>query len=289
MTTRDAIKALAERMPPTRVAVDALRVWRHHQRQSGRRPRLIRPRTLNDRLARKKIIDRRAYLVRTADKLAVRDYVASLLGTDALTELYAVAHAAEEIDFGSLPRSFVMKPTHGSGMVRVVEDLTREDPDELRALASRWLATRYGVEKGEWWYSRIRPRVIFEERLRAEDGGVPADYKIFVFDGEPQVVQVDVNRFGDHRRNLYDREWRLLPIERSFPQADEPLPRPESLGTLLRYAAALGQETDFVRVDLYDANGRVVFGELTHCPASGAGEFRIIAGADHPNFENPFG
>ena len=202
----------------------------------------------------------------------------------------------------TLPRSFVAKVNHGSGGVWLVDDsappglsvrgesrnprpaapgdgwnrvLTRPDELDWELLVKtlgEWLRLRYTDRYVEWAYLEIEPRVLIEEYLAAPDG-VPPDYKFFVFDGQARLVQVDTDRFGTHERNFYLPDWTPLEVECAWPRAREEWPRPSSLAELITVAEALGQETDFVRVDLYDVNGRVVFGELSNYPEGGTAPF----------------
>jgi hypothetical protein len=111
--------------------------------------------------------------------------------------------------------------------------------------------------------------VLVEELLRTKDGRHPPEYKLFVVHGRVEVLYVDRDRFVDHRRNFYSRDWEPLDIRKDRYAVGEPQPRPDSFDRVLEIAERLGEDTDFVRVDLYDVDGRVVFGELTNYPSAG--------------------
>ncbi|MFM2475397.1 ATP-grasp fold amidoligase family protein, partial [Burkholderia cenocepacia] len=202
---------------------------------------------------------------------------------------------ADELLALELPRSFVMKPTHGSGAAVVVSDAAprdaalprpewgwvyahvrpeRADRAALRAIADDWCGRLYGRGPNEEWaYSRIRPRIIVEERLAGSDDGIPDDCKLFVFHGRVAYVQVDSGRFGTRTQDFFDREWRHLPLSGGPPWAEPPHPRPARLEEMIAIAERLGADTDFVRVDLYVLPDRIVFGELTSYPAGGHSPF----------------
>jgi hypothetical protein len=136
----------------------------------------------------------------------------------------------------------------------------------LRSLCRGWLGLRFNPHL-EWAYSQVPPRLIAEELLGA-NGSIPLDYKFFVFHGRVRLIQVDLDRFGSHVRTAYSPAWDRIPVVYSFPSGPE-IERPGSLPEMISIAERLGHETDFVRVDLYEIGGRIVFGEMTNYPAAG--------------------
>jgi hypothetical protein len=268
--------------------------WRVYLWHRRRRLRLRRAREFNAMVQYRMVKDRRDELIVFADRVAVRDFVSRRVGDDLLTNLYAVITSADEVDDLELPREYVVKATHGSGAILIVsehaspgtgvpapgsgwsrsiahaDDVSRAD---LRRLCGEWLQLRYSSEWSEWAYTRIPSRVMFEEALLDELGQPPHDYKFFVFDGVPRLVQVDVSRFAGHQRNLYSPAWELIDVKYLYPRAEHIIEPPRQLATMLEVAAELGRGIDFVRVDLYDLGDRVVFGELTNYPEGGSGFF----------------
>lgn len=264
--------------------VRAVRLWRTR-----------RPRTFRDKVRYKMLRDHRGLVVTFADKAAVRDYVADAIGPGFLPRAYAIVDDAAQLADVPLPADFVVKPTHGSGAAIVVSggapsDATLPtDPGswvyshvrseaapraELIRVAAGWLTQLYGQGPNrEWVYGRVPRRVIVEEMLTGADGGIPADYKFFVFHGRCEFVQVDAGRFGQRTQDFFTREWQHLPMSGGPPWARPEPPRPATLAPMIDLAERLGVDTDFVRVDLYDLDGRVVFGELTSFPAGGDSVF----------------
>lgn len=234
--------------------------------------RVLAPRTLNEKIVRKMLLDGRDYLVTTSDKLAVRSHVAAIAGRDVLTELYQTAATPEAIDFRRLPDQFVLKPTHLSGEVAVVVDKAAADLDQLRAQAGAWLEQAYGRFKGEWWYLKIPPKLIVEEFL-SDGGESPPDFKLFAMNGGIELIQVDTGRARKHHRELFLPDWTRVDCTLKFSSPPTPTPRPPLLDDMITLAGMLSHGTDFVRVDLYQLPGRIVFGELTHAPGNGAEEF----------------
>lgn len=256
-----------------------------YRREFGRMPALLNPRTFNEKILRKRLFDRNPKLTLFADKLLARGFVESRLkeGSQYLTKLYAVVDSPVEIHTLRLPKQFVMKPNHLSGAVKIVRDLNSLSTGELETLATAWLRTNHFDLAYEWAYKHIKPRVLFEELLEPE-GGIPDDWKFFCFDGRPRFVHIDRGRFGRHQRNIYDLNLSLLPVLGSGLQNFRTkMDTSPNFDTMLEIAARLSTGSDFVRVDLYNIRGRIVFGELTNYPAAGFGKF------DPPSWDLTFG
>lgn len=264
-----------------------------------------RPATFTEKVRYKMLRDHRPLLVTFADKAAVRDHVATIIGAAYLPIAYGVLPDPAELTTLDLPDEFVVKPTHGSGAVVVVSSAAPEsarlptpegawvyshvrpefaDRRQLAAIAASWLEKLYGQGPNrEWAYGRIPRQVIVEELLRGAGGSIPDDLKFFVFHGRCRYVQVDAGRFGSRTQDFYSADWVHLGLSGGPAWATIPHARPERLDELVRVAERLGADTDFVRVDLYDLPERVVFGELTSYPAGGYSPF-------HPErFDAEFG
>jgi hypothetical protein len=271
--------------------------WRERSRLV-RRWRLLRtrrPTTFNDKVRYKMLRDRRQLLVTMADKAAVRDYATSLVGPEYLPRLYGILRDPADLWALDLPPAYVVKPTHGSGAVLAVHpgaplDAAIPAPDDhwvctelhpsaldrpaFEALAGAWLQRLHGHGPNrEWAYSRVPPQLLVEEFLQGPDGGIPNDYKFFVFHGRCQYVQVDTARFDGHTQDFFLPTWERLPMSGGLPWADPTPQRPERLTEMISIAERLARDTDFVRVDLYALPDRIVFGEMTSYPAGGHSPF----------------
>ncbi|MGO9242616.1 MAG: ATP-grasp fold amidoligase family protein [Bryobacteraceae bacterium] len=245
------------------------RYWKGH----GVFPRLIRPRTFNEKVIHRMLFDRRDLLTQMTDKAAARSYVGSRLGPQILPKLYCLTTRPEDIPFDELPDRFVVKPTHGSGWVQVVTDRSTLDRGALMETCNGWLGRSYYEEGRVWFYKNIEPRIMVEEFIDDGSGAVPNDYKLFVFDGAVEFIQVDVGRFIGHWRRLYTPAWEKLDVfNNQFLLAGD-LPRPPHLAELLAAAETLGRGIDFVRVDFYDTREHIFFGELTMAPGGGTAAF----------------
>lgn len=260
--------------PPSRLGLLsrpllAARVLRRYNRTYGRRPSLFPPVKYSEKITHKKLFDRRPYLTLTSDKHAVREYARAILGEDLAPELYYRTIDPETIPFASLPRQFVVKATHGSGWNVMVRDARAVDQRELIATCERWMRSNYARRRDEWAYEHIPHQIIVEELLDDGEGRSPQDIKVLVFNQQVRIVQLDEDRFGDHRRMFFDAQWNELPIYDFVPRIEARPEKPSRLEDIIRYAEALGRDTDFLRVDFYQVGRRVCFGEMTHTPGSG--------------------
>ncbi|WP_382305764.1 ATP-grasp fold amidoligase family protein [Herbiconiux sp. UC225_62] len=281
--------------------------WRERSRlvRAARLLRTRRPRTFTEKVRYKMLRDHRPLIVTFADKAAVRDHVASRIGPGRLPRMLGLVDDPADLRTLDLPESYVVKPTHGSGACIVVSPGAPADAsippagslwgythvrpeavaiDQLVATARFWSAQLYGQGPNrEWAYGPVPRRVIVEEMLTGAGGGIPDDYKLFVFNGRCRFIQVDGGRFGGRTQDFFDTSWEHLPLSGGPAWAEPSPPRPRRLSEMVAIAETLGQDTDFVRVDLYHLPERVVFGELTSYPAGGDSPF-------HPaSFDAEFG
>lgn len=272
-------KAVRLALRTAAVLPDRLRILLHlvvwHQHRLAELPNVLRPVTFNEKVQARKLFDRRTILAVWADKYAVRHYVAERSDAGTLPALYSVCDDAETIPFDSLPASFVLKATHGCGWLRIVREGDPRDPEELKAICRKWLASNYFNVNFEWVYKNITPRIIVEELLDDGTGRVPYDYKFYVFGGRVRVIQVDVDRLGSHRRKFYDTDWVEMAFTLAVERHDGHVERPRRLDRMIRFAEELSGDVDFVRVDLYvTGDGRIVFGELTTTSGNGLNIFQ---------------
>lgn len=242
-------------------------------RGHGAYPNIFRPRSFSEKIQHRKLFDRRPILVTLADKYAVRDFVRQRVGEEYLTRLYHLTADPRDIPLDSLPDRFVIKPTHGCGWLEIVRDKSLVDLEQLKRLCADWLSRNFFYVAGEWVYKTIPPRLMVEELLDDGAGGIPYDYKFFVFDGRVAFLSVDLDRFGDHRRNMYDRDWNRLNFGFQRAGSDRPVDRPARLEEMIRIAETLCAGFDFLRIDMYCTADRIVFGEVTTTPASGLEPF----------------
>ena len=251
---------------PDRVFVRFL-YWRYQHK----RLHLRNPRTYTEFVQWLKIHGRLERYTRLADKYEVRPYIAQKIGQQYLIPLLGVYESFDEIDFGLLPDQFVLKGTHGCEYNVIVKDKQTLDVAAAKAKFDRWMRENFYVFEREVQYKDITPRIVCEQYLEDETGGL-RDYKFYCSGGEAKMVQVDTDRFSNHRSELMDpRTWK--PIETvqcgSFDVLDHKVTKPKKLREMLTIAETLAKDFPFVRVDLYVSGNRIYFGELTFTPGSG--------------------
>lgn len=230
--------------------------------------------TYNEKMQWAKLFDNDPRKTLCADKYAVREWVKERIGEEHLIPLLGRWTKVSDIDFDALPESFVLKTNHASRdavIVRRKTLLTLADRLEIRRKLRYALRTDYGVRSFEMHYGGIEPCIIAEQLLVPADGGDDdlRDYKFICFDGKVHFCWVDLGRNGDHRRNIYDTRWQLQPWTRDCRNADGEVACPENFDRMLDIAARLAEGFSHVRVDLYNVDGRIYFGEMTF--TSGAG------------------
>ena len=212
------------------------------------------------------------------DKHAVKGYVSGKIGEDYIIPTLGVWDRFEEIDFDRLPSSFVLKTTHGGGScgVVVVPDKSRMNKKEARLKLKRSMHMDGYTSYREWPYRDVPRRIIAEEFLSDNGRTDLTDYKWYCFNGEPRFCQVIRDRNSKETIDFYDIEWRhmeFVGLNSSAKNGAVPVDRPEKLGCMLDICRKLSKDIPFLRVDLYDVDNHLYFGELTFYPAAGLGSF----------------
>jgi hypothetical protein len=206
------------------------------------------------------------------DKYRVREFVEEKGLGHLLIPLYGKWDKAEDIDFDSLPDKYVLKPNNGNSDIIIVPDKTKIDKEEIIRRLNNGGARKF-IASAQPHYLSIKPCFIAEQLLETDNPLGLVDYKIKVFNGKPFCIGTWANRTpmtntGDF--GLYDLDWNPLThwINKKA-QNHTSIPKPKNLGKMLEYAAKLGEDFEQVRVDFYEINGRVYFGELTFTSAAG--------------------
>lgn len=228
-----------------------------------------RPTTFTEKVRYKLARDRRPIARLYADKLAVRDYVHSVSRSVRLPRLLGVYDSAAEAAACAPSCPWVMKGSHGSGMILISPATNSVPRSVVSRHAEEWLQTDYALRYWEWQYFRLPRRILFEEYL-GEGSATPDDYKLYVIHQKVRFIEVDQGRYTRHTRDFFTPDW--TPIRSRIgpaPVASNPPSRPERLAEMIAIAEELSRETDFLRVDLYFVRGEIYFGELTHSPAAG--------------------
>lgn len=236
----------------------------------GRLPNLQHPRSFNEHIGRKKLLDRNPLLPRLADKFAVRQYIADKIGQEYLTPLYMATTSPQELCAARFSTPHIIKATHGSGWNLMMTGSQGYSKEKIYACCTTWLGKNYYHRHREWGYKDIPPRLVVEKLLMDEHGcPTEFDYKFYCFGGEIGFIQLD----GWHTGNLFDPVWQPISVCYQRPRSARAYPVPACLQEMSEIARTLSQGLDFVRVDLYHAEHRVYFGEMTHYPWAGFGKF----------------
>lgn len=235
-------------------------------------PNLENPITFNEKLQWLKLNDIHPEYSRIVDKAEAKEYVKETLGDGAeqyIIPTLGVWNSFDEINFDQLPNQFVLKTTHDSGGVAVVKDKSTMNLTEIRKKIERSMNNNFFYEHREYPYKDIMPRIIAEKYMVDESGTELKDYKFFCFDGEPKMLFVATDRPFDTRFDFFDIEWNHLPFKQGHPLATKEIKNLQGFKKMLDLSRKLSKGFPHVRVDLYDINGDIYFGELTFFHFSG--------------------
>ena len=238
------------------------------------------PKTFCEKVQWLKLYDRNPKYTTMVDKYEVKKYVAEIIGEEYIIPTLAVWDKPQDIDWNTLPNQFVLKTTHGGGGNGVIICKDKELLDKraiIKQLESSLDKDLY-KEFREWPYKNVPKRIIAEKFMDPEKSPAPndlPDYKFFCFNGKVRFFKVDFGRFVEHHANYYSPEGELLEFgEQGLePDPNYPIELPNNLRDMISLAEKLSADEPFLRVDFYNVNGKIFFGELTFYPASGFGSF----------------
>ncbi len=247
----------------------------YYEYYTGKKLNLDDPKDFNAKIQWLKVFYRPMILSRLVDKYEVREYVIQTVGEKYLNELIGVYDKPFQVDFDKLPEKFVLKATHGYHFNLLVKDKNQLNRKRARYLMYKWLSKNQYKRGGlEWAYKHAKPRLIVEKYLEEIGKEDINDYKFFCFDGVPQLLHVDIDRGTKHSRAYYDMDWNKLPIKHdSIAFIEGETKKPENFDEMVEVASKLAGKFPYVRVDLYNLNNKIVFGEMTFYPADGRLEF----------------
>lgn len=247
----------------------------YYEYYTGKTLNWSNPVEFNEKIQWLKVFYKRPILTQLVDKYAVRTYVREKIGETYLNELLAVYDKAGKVDFDALPRRFVIKGVHGCHFNLIVPDKGKLNRFRAKWLLKKWMHKNQYYRGGlEWAYKDVKPRLVAEAFLEEKGKATLNDYKFFCFDGEPRFVQIDLDRGIRDYRCYYDLDWTKLPFTTERNAFYEgALDKPANFDEMVRISRTLAADFPFVRVDLYNIEGKVIFGEMTFYPADGRKEF----------------
>ena len=236
----------------------------------GRWPDLEHPRRYTEKILYRILHDRDPAYARLIDKATAKEIVGEKIGCEFVIPTYWVGTDLGEVDWPSIPKPFIVKPTHTSGQGATIYD--QSDLDRFLELGNyrKWAQIRHETFNREWSYSLIEPRILIEKMIQTSTG-IPWDYRFYVFDGVVRLIEVNIREDDKGYASLLSPAWEVLDIRdpHYLPRYPKPISKPSRLDDMLNVASELGREHDFVRVDLYADENWIKFGELTFYPAGG--------------------
>lgn len=233
-------------------------------------PRFKNPRSFNEKINYIKLYSNYKLREVVTDRITVRKYVASRNTECNLINLLWEGENFSYDVYDKLPSKFVIKANHGSGMIKIVNKES-SGYDNVISEISEWLKFDYGKLTRQWVYSNIEKKYIVEEFIECEHNDLP-DYKFFCINGIVELVQVDLDRFHDHKRNLYTREFERLDVKLFYKKGYD-IKKPKLFEKGVEIAERLSEDFDFIRVDLYILEDKIYFGEMTNTPGNGFESF----------------
>lgn len=228
------------------------------------------PKTYNEKLQWLKLNDQNPAYTTYVDKFEVRNYIRKKLGDEYLIPLIDVFEKPEDIKWERLPNKFVLKCTHGSSSNIICNDKNKLNINAAEKKLKKWMNKSWYWYGREWPYKNQKPKIICEYFL--QDNIV--DYKFMCFSGEPKLIQIHSNRNnGEPSLDFYDIQWNKTDIRRNKKTSNKEIPKPKNLEKMLQIARELSKEEIHVRIDLYEVEGKIFFGEKTYYSASGFSPF----------------
>ena len=268
---RDKIMTLVKKS--LRFLPDKSYIKLYYRLRVGRKLNMNNPTTLNEKLQWLKFNYRFPLQSIVSDKLLVREYVKDKIGEKYLIPLIGSWKKYDDIDFSMLPEKFVLKCNHDSGGLVVCNDKEKLNHIEARRKIEKSLSSNFFYIGREYQYRNIKPMILCEKFI-SDNGNVPMDYKIYCFNGVPDVILVCKDRFSKntHRASYYffDQEWQFQPLNKGDENIKNvDINKPKNLDEMIDIAKELSKDFVFARIDLYNIDGKIYFGEITLSPNSG--------------------
>ena len=240
----------------------------------NRRLNLSKPSRFSEKIQHYKLFYRNKEMLRCVDKYLVRSFLEERGLDKYLNKLYQVCDDASEIDFSLLPGKFVVKTSDGTGgeNIFISRDKSKLDINYAISRINGWKNRQINIMTREWAYEGASDsKIIIEKYLEdpfSTDSSIN-DYKFFCFEGEVNCLCIDMDRYSNHKRNFYDIDWNDLKVDSDKSSSDVKLDKPSNFDEMVKLAKLLSKDFPFVRVDLYNIEGKIYFGEMTFYPWSG--------------------
>ena len=235
---------------------------------------LDNPKSFNEKIQWLKLYDRKDEYTNLVDKYEVKKHIADVIGSKYLIPTIGIYDKFDQINFDSLPNQFVIKCTHDSGGIVICKDKANFNIFEARKKIEKSLNTNYYYSSREWPYKNVKPRIIVEKYMEDKIAHELIDYKVLCFDGVPKIIFTCTDRYTDGLKvTWFDLNWHKLPFERHYPASNKKIAKPKKFDEMIKFSEKLSKNIPFVRMDWYEINGDLYFGEYTFYPGSGMEEF----------------
>lgn len=235
------------------------------------------PKTFNEKLQWLKVYNRKSIMTDMVDKVEAKNYVAKRIGEEYIIPTLDIYESVNDINFENLPDKFVLKCTHDSGGLVICKDKKNLDINTTKKKLAKSLKNNYYYKHREWPYKNVKPRIIAEQYMEDESGYELKDYKFFCFDGDVKMLFIATDRSVPNEEtkfDFYDADFKHLPFTNGHPNAKRELKRPKGFEKMKELASKLSKGHPHLRVDFYDVNGKIYFGELTFYHWSGMVPFK---------------
>ena len=255
---------------------DELKISKKFFNTYGFRPNLKNPQTLNEKINWLKINDRRDINSIVADKYRVRNFYKEKIKKDYFIPLLYKTKKIKDINSRNINKfPCIVKCNNGSGTWEIIKNANEVNFHKLRNKCRRWKHLNHYYVTQEWQYKNIKPLFIVEKLLQTSEGKIPNDYKLHYFNGELQFIYCSIDREGGNFRCCYDKNWKKLEFtwvekgkhDNNLNSVD--IERPKTLDEMIRIGNEISVNWDYVRVDFFDCDGKLYYGEITLHHGSG--------------------
>lgn len=237
--------------------------------KTGKKLQIKNPRTYNEKLQWIKLNDRDPSYTLMVDKYEAKKYVESIIGAEYIVPTYGVWDQFDEIDFDKLPDAFVLKCTHDSGGIVICDNKRNLDFKKARKKINKSLKRNYYWAGREWPYKNVNPRIIAEQYLGSSKNKPINDYKVYVFGGNAYMMMINSDRGIDTRADYFDRNYNWLDFTWGYKHADILPTKPKNYELMFNLAEKIAGDLKQLRVDFYEVDGAILFGEMTFFDGGG--------------------
>lgn len=237
---------------------------------------LNNPVTYNEKLQWLKLYDRKPIYTKMVDKYEAKNVISEIIGEEYIIPTLGIYDNFSEINFDKLPKQFVIKCTHDSGGIVICKDKSKLDLDKAKRKIEKSLKNNYYWQNREWPYKEVKPRIIIEKYMVDESGYELKDYKFFCFDGKMKAMFIATDRSStkeETKFDFFDENFVHLPFTNGHPNSNKVISKPKSFEKMIMLAEKISKGIPQVRVDFYDINGKIYFGEVTFFHWSGLKKF----------------